>query len=83
MVSTGAFSAVRVVWHDAHSESGGGWISRDEIDREPCVVETVGWLVPDAKPEHLVIAQSRIAADDSLDSVLCVPVGMVRAVHLL
>ena len=83
MVNGERLSAVRVVWHDAHSESGDGWIGRDSIDREPCVVETVGWLLPDAKPEHLVIAQSWIAADDSLDGVLCVPVGMVRAVHLL
>jgi hypothetical protein len=58
-------------------------VSRDAIDREPCVVETVGWLLPDAKPEHLVIAQSRIASDDSFDGILSVPVGMVQAVHLL
>jgi hypothetical protein len=82
-VTTERLSAVRVVWHDAHSESGSSWVARAEIDREPCVVETVGWLIPDAKSEHLVIAQSWIPSDDHLDGVLSIPVGMVQAVHLL
>ena len=67
-------SVVLIEWHDAHAQSE--WMTVDEIDLEPYVVQTVGWLIPDAKPQHLVLAQS-VADDDSLDGVLCIPVGMV------
>lgn len=68
-------SLVLVIWHDAHSEHS--WTSVEELDAEPFVVETVGWMIPNAKPGHVVIAQS-IGEDDALDSVLQIPVGMVQ-----
>lgn len=76
-------SKVLVVWHDAHAEPGTGWCELSEIDDEPCVVETVGWLLPDAKRDHLVVAQSVIVGDETLDGVLSIPVGMVKSVTVL
>ena len=76
-------SKVLVVWHDAHAETTSGWLEASEIDSEPCVVETVGWLLPDAKPNHVVVVQSVIAGDDTLDGVLSIPVGMVVSVQIL
>lgn len=72
--------AALVVWHDAHAEHS--WTSLDELESEPYVVESVGWMLPDAKPDHVVIAQS-IGSDDALDSVLQIPVGMVQRILLL
>lgn len=72
-----------VVWHDAHAESNAGWLDLSEIASEPCRVETVGWLLPDAKTDHVVVAQSIIAGESTLDGVLCIPVGMVQSVQVL
>lgn len=69
-----------VVWHDAHSEES--WSRLSDLDPEPYIVETVGFLLPDAKPGHVVIAQS-IGSDDSIDSVLQIPAGMVVSVTVL
>lgn len=70
---------VVVVWHDAHAETS--WTDFDAIDPNPCVVETCGWLLPNAKKDHVVVAQS-ITNDDSLDNVLSVPVGMVVSMRV-
>jgi len=69
-----------VVWHDAHAEPS--WVDLDDIDQEPLVVETCGWLLPEAKNGHVVIAQS-ITNEDGLDNVLCVPVNMVVSVRVI
>ena len=69
-----------VVWHDAHSEES--WSRLSDLDPEPYVVETLGFLFPEAKPGHVVIAQS-MGSDDSIDSVLQIPAGMVVSVTLL
>ncbi len=63
-----------VTWHDAHAESE--WQDLDNLDQDPYVVRTAGWILPDRKPGHIVIVQS-IGADDSCDGVLCIPIGMV------
>lgn len=75
-------SMVLVVWHDAHAASSGDWCELNDIDDQPCVVHTVGWLLPGVKADHVVVAQS-VTDDDSLDSVLCVPVGMVKSMSIL
>jgi len=72
---------VLVVWHDAHSE-GDGWCDVDDIDDEPCVVETIGWLLPDRKRGHVVVAQS-ITNSDQLDAMLCIPVAMIRSMRVV
>lgn len=69
------YQRVEIDWHDAHAYSE-HWTSLDEIEEEPCLVRTVGWLLPDAKPGHIVVAQS-LNSLDGIDCVLCIPVGMV------
>lgn len=69
-----------VVWHDAHSE--GSWCRLSDLDPEPYAVETVGFLIPDAKPGHVVIAQS-IGPDDAIDNIVEIPAAMVVKVVLL
>lgn len=81
MVSGMDRTRVLVVWHDAHS-LGDDWCELSDISDEPCVVETIGWLLADKKAGHVVVVQS-ITGDDSLDSVLCIPVGMVQSVQVL
>jgi hypothetical protein len=72
---------VEVVWHDAHSDVA-SWLDLEEIDLNPCVVVTVGILLPNHKPNHIVVIQSRNSFG-SVDSVLCVPVGMVQGMRVL
>ena len=71
---------VLLVWHDAHSVST-GWMPTTEIEQDPAVVHSVVWLLPDAKPNHIVIAQSYI--DDSADHILAIPLKMVEQVKIL
>ena len=76
------YMMVEVVWHDAHAVSD-TWSSVDDIDGDPCVVRSVGVLLPHAKPGHLVLAQSLIEGDGVVDHVVAIPLGMVRRVHRL
>ena len=72
---------VRVGWHDAHSECE-SWMAIDDVDPEPRLIISVGFLIPDAKEGHVVIAQSH---DDEthIDSVLAIPVAMVQTLQVL
>ncbi len=69
-----------VTWHDTHSEPD--WMDVSDIDQEPYVVRSAGWLLPDAKDNHVVLIQS-IACDDAVDSVLSIPLGMVVKVSIV
>lgn len=73
------YTLVHVTWHDAHSMTE-SWTTVEELrdDPEPYVVESVGWLIPAAKPGHICLAQSH--NDTDLDSVLAIPHGMVKTV---
>jgi hypothetical protein len=87
MVEIWEQTIVAVWWHDAHSLPG-SWLELSEIDQEPCEVLTLGMLIPNSKPDHVVIAQSfnRLGEDDlkpQYDSILCIPVGMVRGMRVL
>lgn len=73
---------VQITWHDAHSVSGDGWLNPHDIGNEPCVVESLGWLIPNAKPNHVVLAQS-YNDDELLDNVISIPVAMVVATKVL
>ena len=75
------FQRVELIWHDAHTLSA-TWMHIDEIDEEPCVVATIGYLIPDSKPDHIVVAQS-VNSIDHLDSVIAVPVAMVKKLTTL
>ena len=71
---------VLVIWHDAHSVST-GWMQTSDIEPDPAVVHSVGWLLPDTKPNHMVIAQSYI--DESSDHILAIPLKMVEQIKIL
>ncbi len=75
------YDLVLVVWHDAHSLNH-GWLTVEEIDDEPCEVHTVGYLIPDSKTGHVVVAQS-INTNDGIDSVMAIPVAMVQRLTIL
>ena len=81
MESEQLYTAVIIEWHDAHAYSE-HWISIEEVEEEPCLVKTVGWLLPDAKPGHVVVAQS-YSSYEGIDCVLCIPVAMVVKTQLL
>ena len=68
------FDLVCVTWHDAHADSR--WIEVTEIDNEPYLVTSIGYLMPKAKKGHVSLAQS-FGADGFVDSVLHIPRGMV------
>jgi hypothetical protein len=76
-----ARTKVVVVWHDAHDEAD-GWMHVDDIDDEPCVVETIGWLLPACKDGHVVVAQS-MTSDDMINNVIAIPCGMVRSMRVV
>jgi hypothetical protein len=71
---------VELTWLDAHAENA--WMDIEDLDQEPYQVKSIGWLMPDAKPDHVVLAQS-IGVDHSVDGVLCVPVGMVVKIRIV
>ena len=73
---------IHIVWHDAHSVSE-TWATKHDIDAGPCIVSSVGWLIPGAKHEHVVIAQSRILEQDHFDHILAIPVGMIKQINRL
>lgn len=70
---------VELTWLDAHAENA--WMDIEDLDQEPYQVKSIGWLMPDAKPDHVVLAQS-IGVDHSV-GVLCVPVGMVVKIRIV
>jgi hypothetical protein len=72
---------VEIIWHDAHADTT-TWIEKDEISENPCVVVSCGILLPEAKPDHIVLSQS-MNSYDQLDCVLSVPVGMVQSMRVL
>ena len=71
---------VEIIWHDAHS-IGDTWMPLP-VDTDPCIVCSIGWLLPDAKPDYVVIAQS-FTNEEMNDHVLAIPVGMIKETKLL
>jgi hypothetical protein len=85
MVEREPLRLVYVVWHDAHSDTQ-TWTPLADLNDEPCVVHTVGFLLAAQKSNHVVIAQSYYNDDDGgrdVDAVLCIPIGMVKAMVVL
>ena len=70
--------AVIVTWHDAHAD--GAWMTTAEVDGDPYVVRSIGWELPNVKPGHFSLAQSRGHAD-TWDNILHIPTGMVVRVQ--
>ena len=73
-------SVMYVKWHDAHAVAP-SWFALDDIVDEPAIVESVGWLVPNAISDHIVLAQSVLG--DEGDHILAIPVGMVCEMRTL
>ena len=73
---------VRVWWRDAHAATD-TWTSPEEIDDEPCIVRSVGFLLVDVKPGHIVLAQSQIVDFGDVDHVLAIPTAMVVRIESL
>lgn len=71
---------VIVVWADAHAVTH-TWTPVEELDDDDCLVTSIGLLLPDVKSGHLVLAQSMIHGEETVDNVLAVPLGMVRTVR--
>jgi len=70
-----AETLIQITWHDAHSVAP-SWVEKGEIDNGPCVVVSIGWLIPNSKPDHIVIAQS-YNDSDAYDHVLAIPEKMI------
>jgi len=65
---------VLIVWKDAHA--GESWGHIDNIDNEPYLVRSVGWLIDKAKRGHVTIAQS-LGDGGHIDHILYIPKGMI------
>ena len=62
-----SFDEVTVRWLDAHADAA-GWTALTDLDLEPRVIVTSGFLLPVIKPGHVSIAQS--VDGDLVDSVI-------------
>lgn len=69
----------KIVWRDAHSILP-EW--SDEMDREPYIVESVGWLIPGAKKGHKVLVLN-IGMEGMKDSGIAIPNAMVESIERL
>ena len=76
------YQLVKVTWLDAHAVTS-GWEPVDELDPDPCVVESVGFVLPDVKAGHITLAQSWIAGNEEVDHVLSIPIKMVTRLEKL
>ena len=79
---TDSYRIVRVWWRDAHAATE-TWTDPAEIDDEPCIVLSVGFLLTEAKPGHVVLAQSQIVDYGDVDHVLAIPTAMVVRIESL
>jgi len=79
MTPTISYKYVEVVWFDAHAVTH-SWTAVEELDREECIVRSVGMLLDGAKEGHVVLAQSMILDEETVDNVLAIPNGMVRQI---
>lgn len=73
---------VRVVWHDAHTVAP-EWTELDSLDASPCECETVGFLVPNAKPGHVVVMLNTAHGHTFGGDGIAIPEAMVQRIDLL
>jgi hypothetical protein len=74
---------IQVTWHDAHAVSE-TWTTREDLDNDPCVVTSIGYLIAGVKPNHVVISQSIIMDDSNhIDHVIAIPNGMIKRIDRL
>lgn len=65
-----------VLWRDAHAD-GDSWISVEDIEDCPYVVESVGFVLEAVKSGHISLCQSLADDDGVVDHVLHVPNEMI------
>lgn len=71
-----------VIWLDAHAATDATWHDLDaDLDQEPVVVVTRGFLLPNAKPHHITVAAS-LTSDGDVGDITCIPIGMVRVLDI-
>lgn len=72
---------VKVTWLDAHDVLA-TWEESDHPEqKDPYTVETVGWLLPNRKKGHHVVALN--LSDDHVSSGIAIPDAMVLKVERL
>lgn len=79
-----SFQPVVVSWRDAH-QGEGYWHALDDVDDEPHVIETCGWLIPTGsggKTDHVTVAQN-VDPNEMVDHVIYIPKEMVVSVVFL
>jgi len=82
MSSTTDLRMVAVTWADAHADCV-QWTALDEIEDDgEFLVVSVGLLLVGAKRGYISIAQS-VDPNETVDSVLHIPRGMVRRLESL
>lgn len=59
-----------VEWIDAHADAY-GWTAIEDLDIQPRVIRSCGWLLDPIKPDHTSIAQS--VTDEHVDQVTHIP----------
>jgi len=72
---------VCVSWLDAHSGTD-QWTQMTNLDQDGCLVKTAGFLLPEGKPHHVTIYQSRTPNDD-IDHVLHIPTDMIQTIQTI
>lgn len=77
-------SIVVVVWADAHQATD-SWTHVSELEDDgERIIETIGFLLPvdeGGKENHVTVIQSFDVAQDMVDNVLHIPVGMVKSIR--
>ena len=81
LVPAAPYRAAVVRWLDTSSPLG--WQSPDDLDGEPCVVTSCGYVLPlGTRTAHLTIAQD-VHPEGDVNGVTHIPMRMVLSVHFV
>lgn len=72
---------VLVEWLDAYTITD-SWVDGEIFKEEGVICKSAGWLLPNAKDNYVVIAQSE-NNEESYDGVLIIPVAMVQKISVV
>lgn len=71
-----------VEWFDAFADAD-NWIARDDLDSEPRLIQTCGWLLPPTIKKHYSVALCYDPEIDHVGSVIHIPKVNVRTIYKL
>lgn len=71
---------VEVLWRDCHALTD-GWTLLSDIDTHERVIRSVGFVLEDVKPDHLVLIQS--IDDGHVDNAIAIPSAVIESVRPL